>query len=215
MTDLPIVTFSRSGSILRQEVTPTDNALMAQVSAGELSRLAVLFERHHRALFRYFVSMNRSREMAEDLVQDVFFRMLRYRASYDPSKPFTAWMYQIARNASLDQAQKRGAEVVGIEEYTERHTEPASAAPGPEESAVRSQGLALLQRAMERLPDDKRELLVLSRYQGMKYEDIAEVLGCEIGTVKVRVYRAMRALEQIYVALETRANPLGEASVGG
>src|ERR1700722_12915567 len=55
----------------------TDNALMAQVSAGELPKLAVLFERHHRALFRYFVSLNRNRELSEDLVQDGFFRMLR------------------------------------------------------------------------------------------------------------------------------------------
>src|SRR5579862_9694677 len=143
---------------------------MAEVSAGELPKLGVLFERHHRALFRYFVSMRRSRELAEDLVQDVFFRMLRYRNSYDPEKPFTAWMYQIARNASLDQlskdAQKRGGEVVGIDQYTERHSEPASPAPGPEEHASRGQSLALLERALERLPEDKREILVLSRFQG-------------------------------------------------
>lgn len=183
-------------------VTTTDNALMAQVSGGELSKLAVLFERHHRALFRYFVSMNRSRELAEDLVQDVFFRMLRYRASYDPEKPFTAWMYQIARHASVDQAQKRGGEVIGIEEYTERRAEPASTAAGPEEHATHNQNLALLQRALDRLPDDKRELLVLSRFQGMKYDQIAEILGCEVGAVKVRVYRAMRALEQMFFAVE-------------
>ena len=75
-------------------MSTTDNALMAQVSAGELPKLAVLFERHHRALFRYFVSLNRDRELSEDLVQDVFFRILRYRASYDPAKAFTAWMYR-------------------------------------------------------------------------------------------------------------------------
>ncbi|HEY7335485.1 MAG TPA: sigma-70 family RNA polymerase sigma factor [Bryobacteraceae bacterium] len=183
-------------------MTATDNALMARVGAGEISKLAVLFERHHRALFRYFVSMNRSREMAEDLVQDVFFRMLRYRSSYNPQKPFTAWMYQIARNASLDQAQKHGAEVVGIEEFIERRAEPASPAPGPEERASQGQSLGLLRRALERLPEDKREILVLSRFQGMKYDQIAEVLGCETATVKVRVYRAIRALEQIYFALE-------------
>src|SRR5258708_8684553 len=80
---------------------------MAAVGTGEVSKLAVLFERHHRSLFRYFVSLNRNRELSEDLVQDVFFRMLRYRTSYDPNQSFTAWMYQIARNANVDQAQKR------------------------------------------------------------------------------------------------------------
>lgn len=178
-----------------------DNSLMAEVSGGQVGKMAVLFERHHRPLFRYFVSMNRNRELSEDLVQDVFFRMLRYRASYDPKQSFTAWMYQIARNASVDQAHKRKSEVVGIDEFNDRRTEPASEAPGPEESAEMGQNLALLRRALERLPAEKREILVLSRFQNLKYEEIASVLGCEVGTVKVRVFRAMRALEQAYFAL--------------
>ncbi len=183
-------------------VATTDNALMAQVRAGELPKLAVLFERHHRALFRYFVSLNRNRELSEDLVQDVFFRILRYRATYDPGKTFTAWMYRIARRASLDRARERRAEVIGIEAVTDRRGEPASAAPGPEERAAKMQNLGLLQRALDLLPADKREILVLSRFQEMKYEEIAAVLDCEVGAVKVRVYRAVRALEQIYFALE-------------
>jgi RNA polymerase sigma factor (sigma-70 family) len=183
-------------------VATTDNALMEQVRAGELPKLAVLFERHHRALFRYFVSLNRDRELSEDLVQDVFFRILRYRATYDPAKAFTAWMYRIARRASLDRARDRRGEVIGIEAATERRGEPASPAPGPEERAAKMQNLGLLQRALDLLPADKREILVLSRFQEMKYEEIAAVLDCEVGTVKVRVYRAVRALEQIYFALE-------------
>jgi RNA polymerase sigma factor (sigma-70 family) len=175
---------------------------MEQVAGGEVAKMAVLFERHHRALFRYFVSMNRNRELSEDLVQDVFFRMLRYRASYDAKQSFTAWMYQIARNANVDQAQKRRAEVVGIDAFDDRRPEPASDAPGPEEIASKGQNIALLQRALERLPDDKREILVLSRFNDLKYEEIAAMLGCEVGTVKVRVFRAMRALEQIYFALQ-------------
>lgn len=171
---------------------------MAAVGAGEVQKLAVLFERHHRGLFRYFVSMNRNRELSEDLVQDVFFRMLRYRASYDAKQSFTAWMFQIARNAGVDSAQKRRGEVIGIDEYTDHKADDA---PGPEESAVQGQDLRLLRRALELLPADKREILVLSRFEGMKYDELAKVLGCEVGTVKVRVYRAMRALEQAYLTI--------------
>jgi len=174
---------------------------MAAVGAGEVQKLAVLFERHHRGLFRYFVSMNRNRELSEDLVQDVFFRMLRYRASYDAQQSFTAWMYQIARNASVDAAQKRRAEVVGIDEFDDRRPEIVSAAPGPEESASKNQDLVLLRRALDRLPAEKREILVLARFQNMKYEDIAATLDCEVGTVKVRVFRAMRALEAAFNAI--------------
>ena len=64
------------------------------------------------------------------------------------------------------------------------------------------QDLTLLRKAMERLPEDKRELLTLSRFQGLKHEEIASVVGCEVATVKVRIYRAVRALEQVYFALQ-------------
>ena len=174
---------------------------MSRVREGAVANLAVLFERHHRALFRYFISMTRDQELAEDLVQEVFTRILRYRASYDPAQPFTTWMYQIARNTNLDHAAKRRGEIVGIEEFLDRRGEPASPDPGPEESAMRGQDMLRLRAALDRLPAEKKEILVLSRFQGMKYDELARLLHCEVGAVKVRVYRAMRALEEIYLAL--------------
>ena len=179
----------------------TDNSLMARVGAGEVNQLAVLFERHHKPLFRYFVYQTRDKELAEDLVQDVFFRMLRYRASYDPAQSFTAWMYQIARNANIDQAAKRRGEVVNFEEYLEKRPEPAADQPTQEERLKKTQDVALLRKALDRLPADKRELLVMARFQNLKYEDIAQVLGCEVGTVKVRVFRAVRMLSDVFFEL--------------
>jgi RNA polymerase sigma-70 factor (ECF subfamily) len=113
----------------------------------------------------------------------------------------------------VDQAQKRRGEVIGIDEFDDRRAEPVSPAPGPEESAARGQDLALLRRALDRLPADKRELLVLSRFQNMKYEEIAGILDCEPGTVKVRVFRAMRALEQAYHAIADERRGLSERDV--
>src|SRR5579872_1271579 len=84
---------------------------MKEVREGELASMAVLFERHHRSLFNYFVHLNGNRELSEDLVQDVFFRMLKYRRTYQPDRSFTAWMYQIARNAHVDSISKRKFEV--------------------------------------------------------------------------------------------------------
>jgi len=113
-----------------------------------------------------------------------------------------AWMYQIAHNAGVDSARKQHASIVDIDDYEDRRPEFASSEPGPEEAAVRNQDLELLGRALDLLPEDKREVLVLSRFQGMKYEDIAAVLRCEVATVKVRVHRAVRALEQLFLGLQ-------------
>ena len=173
---------------------------MRQVREGDLGVMAVLFERHHRALFNYFVHMNGNRDFSEDLVQDVFVRMLKYRHSYQPDKPFAAWMYQIARNTQSDAMQKRRFEV-------ELGNADISSAHGMDEKMKHEEEIALLRRAMARLPVDKRELLVLSRFQNLKYEEIASILGCEVGAVKVRVYRAVRALGQIFFELSQRRNP--------
>ncbi|MEO7144461.1 MAG: sigma-70 family RNA polymerase sigma factor [Bryobacteraceae bacterium] len=164
---------------------------MAAVRGGDVAQLAVLFERYHRPLFHYFVRLNGNRDLSEDLVQDVFFRMLRYRRTYKDEHPFTAWMYQIARNAQIDHAQKRKGEVVELEDR-------ASDAPGADERLRRRQDVALLRRALALLPMEKREVLIMSRYQNLKYEEIAGILGCEVGTVKARVYRAVRALSEIF-----------------
>jgi RNA polymerase sigma factor (sigma-70 family) len=183
----------------------SDHQLMTEVRDGDTRKLAVLFERHHKALFNFFVHMNGDRDLSEDLVQDVFFRMLRYRHTYDPKHAFTGWMYQIARNASVDHARKRKPEVpIDAGPAGDDRTagpEPASSAPGAEEQLRKTQELRLLRKALDQLPEEKREILILSRFQNLKYEEIAEALGCELGTVKVRVFRATRALGEIYFQL--------------
>src|ERR1700694_5717387 len=91
---------------------------MEEVRQGDLASLAILFERHHRPLFHFFIHVNGDRELSEDLVQDVFFRMLKYRKSYRPDRSFTAWMYQIARNTQIDSAHKRRNEIsIGDQDF--------------------------------------------------------------------------------------------------
>ena len=185
--------------------TVSDENLMAAVCQGDLRKLAVLFERHHRALYNFFLHMNGNPDVSQDLVQDVFFRILRYRHTYRDGRPFVAWMYQIARNASIDAGRKRTGElqlVMSRDDEDERTMrEPVSEMPGAEEAMRKRQEIALLRRALERLPEDKREVLVLSRVQNLAYDQIASILGCETGAVKVRVYRATRALGEIYFEL--------------
>jgi RNA polymerase sigma-70 factor (ECF subfamily) len=108
-------------------------------------------------------------------------------------------MYQIARNAHLDQMRKRRLEIVSDEETDWDGV--ASADLDPHERLAHAQEIRLLRRALAQLPVEKRELLVLSRFQNLKYSEIAQILDCEIGAVKVRVYRAVRELGQIFSEL--------------
>jgi RNA polymerase sigma-70 factor, ECF subfamily len=174
-----------------------DDRLMTAVQAGDVSRLGVLFERHHRALFNFFLRLTGDRPASEDMVQDVFMRMLKYRATYRPGSQFRTWMYHLARNVRIDRVKARPPEV----ELDATAAEPPSRDESPGDALDRHQEAALLRRALARLPEDKRELLLLSRFQGLKYEQVGELLGCEVGAVKVRVHRAIRALRTIVLDL--------------
>ena len=176
--------------------TQTDNSLMRLVQAGETAQLAVLFERYHVPLFRYLLQLTRNRALSEDLVQEVFFRVLKYAASFDPSLAFPVWLYRMARNAYFDSLHKRRGEVPGSEAGEIRSPEPL-----PEDAMSRQEDAMFLQEALQKLPEDKREVLVLSRFQNLRYEDIALILKCEIGTVKVRVYRALKELRERFCEL--------------
>jgi RNA polymerase sigma factor (sigma-70 family) len=175
----------------------TDSSLMKLVQAGDSDQLAVLFERHHVPLFRYLLHLSRDRALSEDLVQEVFFRVLKYASSFDPSLAFPVWLYRMARNAYFDSLRHRTAELSDLELAELRSTEPM-----PEELLSRKQDATLLHEALESLPDDKREVLVLSRFHDLKYQEIASILKCEIGTVKVRVYRALKELREKFSELQ-------------
>jgi RNA polymerase sigma factor (sigma-70 family) len=180
-------------------VDPTsDNALMAQVRDGQVARLAILFERHHVMLYNFFLRLTGRRGPSEDLVQEVFVRILKYRTTYRSESRFTVWMFQIARNAHADHLRKQKPEV-SIEEQFE---EPAGAEPPAADRLEAEVDAALLRRALDRLPLRKREILLLSRYEDMKYKDIAELLGCSIETIKTSVHRSIRDLRKIYLELQ-------------
>jgi RNA polymerase sigma factor (sigma-70 family) len=173
---------------MMQSESMTDDALMSCVRNGEVQALAPLFDRHHVALFNFYLRTTGNRASSEDLVQDVFVRMLKYRRTYRSGTRFLSWMYQIARRARLDHLRKHRGEIEWDDGYA-----PAVLPDDPIESAQHRYWLTL---ALRRLPDDKREVLVLSRFQGLHYDAIAQLLNCQPGAVKVRVHRAMRELRE-------------------
>lgn len=169
---------------------------MKLVQDGDSAQLATLFERHHVALFRYLLHLTHNRPLSEDLVQEVFFRVLKYAHSYDPGLPFSVWLFGMARNACFDSLNKRRAEQTGNEMEEIRSPEPM-----PEDSIARKQDMKLLQEALRKLPVEKREVLVLSRFHNLRYVDIARILNCETGAVKVRAYRALKELRERFCEL--------------
>jgi RNA polymerase sigma factor (sigma-70 family) len=185
--------------------TLPDEELMFHVRNGTGEMLGVLFSRYQSPLFNFYCKLTGDRSLSEDLVQDVFYRILKYRQTYKPGTSFKTWLYQIARNARLDNYRKQRPSVE-LEE---------SMAPVvvPIDTAQQTQETALLHRALMQLPEEKREVLVLSRFQELKYEEIALLLGCQPNAVKVKVFRALKDLREAYQQLEAK-RPLHDKARG-
>jgi RNA polymerase sigma-70 factor (ECF subfamily) len=177
----------------------SDNVLMMKVKEGDLDKMSLLFERYKRPLYGFFYGLNKKQELSEDLVQNTFLRILKYRHLFRGEGDFRAWMFHIARNVNHDHHRKNRIKATeDLENWQERigHHENRAAEMQQQEEHQ------LLSMAMERLPDDKRAVLLLSKYQEKKYSEIGEVLGCTEGAVKVKVFRALQELRVIYKQLE-------------
>ena len=173
---------------------PTDERLMLQVYHGNVERLALLFDRYQIPLFNFFLRLSSDRQASEDMVQEVFVRILKYRQSFRPGATFRSWLYQVARNVRHD-ARPRLSTVPPVE----------AESPAIEPAAESAHDTALLQRALMALPEEKREVLILSRLEGLNHREIAEALGCQPGAAKVRIHRALKELRQQFFQLERHA----------
>lgn len=175
----------------------SDEQYMLQVKVGNLDALAPLFEKYHVKLYNFFLRMTRNRTISEDLTQNVFRRILTYRESYNDKWEFRTWMYQIARNVS---AQHYNHQKLLIDDYQETESMEMDARLADEELA-QNHKKELLHEALKRLSTEEKELLELSRFQGLKYKEIAQITGNSVAAIKVKVHRAMQKLKVYYFEL--------------
>jgi len=179
--------------------TLDDSVLMEKLQDGQTDKLGLLFERYHKRLFGFFMKLTRGKQsLSEDLVQNTFFRVLKYKKTYDPTKKFSTWVYQIGRNVFYDQCNRKSSDEYSVDDFS--YNEPSTTMDSPfDEDDLRKQ---ILEKALDELPDDKREILVLSRYEGLKYKEIGDILGCTENAVKVKAHRSMKELKKICSQLE-------------
>ena len=164
---------------------------MIEVSNENLDMLTVLFDRYHVRIFNFFNKMIRDRSVSEDLTQDVFYKVMKYRTSYKNGN-FAAWIYTVARNIFSSYYRKHKKESTNeLDERFIKSDEKFSADSNEDE-------INHLQRALLKLNTTDRELIIMNRYQEIKYHEMAEIMGSSEGAIKVRVHRALKKLKEIY-----------------
>ena len=180
--------------------TLSDNALMLKVKNGDIDKMGLLYERYNRQLYRFLFNMTRQKELSEDMVQNIFLRMLKYPDGFMGFGEFKMWMYHIARNTVYDHFRKvkRTPAHSDLTNYEDRIDGQQNA----DTQMEKEQELKMLETAMGNLSDENRELLILCRFQELKYHEIARLLNTTEGAVKVRVHRALNQLKSNYMRID-------------
>lgn len=174
---------------------------MLSVKDGNLDKLGLLFERYKKPLYGFFYGMTKDADLCEDLVQNVFFRILKYRYLFRGDGDFRTWLFHIARNVSHDHFRKNKFKYKdSLEDWEHQLVSEENRST----QYKQDDDLHMLSLAMDRLPEDKKEILLLSKFQDKKYKEIGEILGCSEGAVKVKVFRALQELKEVYQQIERR-----------
>lgn len=171
----------------------SDQDLMRLIQSGDFSPAGEVFDRYSARIYNFTFRFLRSPEAAEDATQEVFVKMLRHAQQFHGDAKLSTWLFSIAANHCRDYLRKADNKTKESEE-TLIHL--PSGDSSPEDELEKKQDERRVQKALELLTPEQREAILLSRYQGLSYAEIAQIAGCSEGAVKTRVFRAMETLKK-------------------
>ena len=191
-----------------------DHELVAAALDGSQEAYRQLVVRFERPLFSLIARMVGDRMAAEDLAQETFVKAFRHLAAYDRTRKFSSWLFKIAHNTALDHLRRRELDTVALEtpeagggDLAAILTDPSERSP--EAVAQRSDLAQALARAVAGLRPEYREVVLLRFAEGQAYQDIAEVTGLPLGTVKTQLHRARKELMKVLGAMGWGAEGIG------
>lgn len=176
----------------------SDQELMRRVQGGDHASASELFERYSRRIYNFAFRFLRNSESAEDATQEVFVKMLKNARQFQGDAKLSTWLFSITANLCRDYLRKADNKPKEPEEVLA--SIPDTSGISAERKLEKKEDEIRVRRALEQLTPEQREAILLSRYQGLSYAEIAEIAGCSEGAVKTRVFRAMETLKRILVA---------------
>jgi RNA polymerase sigma-70 factor, ECF subfamily len=176
-----------------------DAELMLRVRDGDSASFALLLDRHRGPVIHFLYRMVQNQAVAEELAQEVFFRVYRSRESYEPTAKFTTWLFRIATHLALnwirDGRHEKSRESLDGDTFKDgSQRQFADRGPTAEQSLLKQARLAEVRAAIETLPDKQKAAVLMHKYQDMEYSQIAAVLSCSESAVKSLLFRAYETL---------------------
>jgi RNA polymerase sigma-70 factor (ECF subfamily) len=186
----------------------TDEALLAALRDGRHDVLNTLVRRYERELYGYLRRYLNDENLAEDVFQNTFLQVFLKRRQYEVGRPAKPWLYAIATNQAIDALRRQNRHpTLSLEQATQITPDGESGgwingleavSPAPLDLLTIDERAQLIKTSVEQLPDLLRPVLLLAYYQGLKYREIADILGIPVGTVKSRLHAAIARLQEIW-----------------
>ncbi len=167
----------------------------------------MLVNTYSKRIFNIAYQFSGSFEEAEDLTQDIFFKLYNTLSRFDFKKNFSAWLLTMARNYLIDQYRKTKWEKKARDNFDD-HFLPSDSADNPEEGMVKAESKRMIWQSMSSLAPDIRMAVILRDIQGRSYEEMAEIMNVPLGTVKSRVNRARLQLARVFKEKKEKDNEL-------
>lgn len=172
----------------------TDQELMRRIQAGDFDPAAEIFDRYSRRIYNFAFRYMKNAEAAEDATQEVFVKMMRNAHQFQGDAKLSTWLFSITANHCRDQLRKADNKPKEPEEVLDKISGNDIAA---DEEIAKEQERLKVREALQHLTPEQREVILLSRYEGLSYAEIARIAGCSEGAVKTRVFRAMETLKKV------------------
>lgn len=172
------------------DMAPSDEQLMQQVGRGSAEAFESLYARYRRRLYNVILRYVQEEALAEDLFQEAFLRLLRAAPRWRPRARLSTWLYRVAINLCIDAGRRRREGALSPDAAEAL----ADDCPGPQASLQAAEMAERLRAVVAQLPAEQRAVLILRVYEGLAESQVAEIVGCPVGTVKSRLHHALRRL---------------------
>lgn len=175
-----------------------EERLISHAVAGDSAAFSELMSLHERRMYAVALRICSNREDAQDCLQDAMLRIYRSLGSFKGQSSFSTWVYRITMNTCLDELRRRKSRnATSLDNLLDNGWSPSDGENAPEEYALASEQRRTIDRAIAALPEDMRSAVVLRDIQGFSYDEIAEMLEANIGTIKSRISRGREKLRLI------------------
>jgi len=177
-------------------VNREENEMISRCQQGDQEALKEIFDQYHKKVYRIAYGVVRQREEALDVVQEVFIKLLRSIKNFKGRSHFYTYLYRMVMNTAIDHKRKAGKRFMSSLDQEGSFEPSAEAEKGPEMILLQKELEERVRLAMDKLPDEQKAALIFRDVEGLSYQEMAEAMGCSIGTVMSRLHYGRKRMQE-------------------